>query len=138
MYLSSWKRAELVVDGRNCLDGRDNLCRKGQVAGFARDGGFAEYVLIRVADLNCVPLPDAISDEVAAALGCRFPTGYHAIAHRSGIKAGEWTIPNNTICGSGTVSFYAVDPQEWETLHRRLIEFTRDLPADVEFRICSR
>ncbi len=59
----------------NCTTGRDNLCPKGQVAGFARDGGFAEYVLVRVADLNCVPLPDAISDEVAAALGCRFPDG---------------------------------------------------------------
>lgn len=88
----------------NCLGGRDNLCRKGQVAGFARDGGFAEYVLVRVADLNCVPLPDAISDEVAAALGCRFPTGYHAIAHRSGIKAGEWIA----IFGAGGVGLSAI------------------------------
>ena len=58
---------------------------------------------------------------------------------RAWIKAGEWTIPNNTICGGSTVSFYAVDQsQNRDTLHRRLLEFTHDLPADVEFRICSR
>jgi propanol-preferring alcohol dehydrogenase len=88
----------------NCTTGRDNLCPKGQVAGFARDGGFAEYVLVRVADLNCVPLPDAISDEVAAALGCRFPTGYHAIAHRSGMHAGDWIA----IFGAGGVGLSAI------------------------------
>jgi propanol-preferring alcohol dehydrogenase len=88
----------------NCTGGRDNLCLKGQVAGFARDGGFAEYVLVRVADLNCVPLPDTISDEVAAALGCRFPTGYHAIAHRSGLHAGEWIA----IFGAGGVGLSAI------------------------------
>jgi propanol-preferring alcohol dehydrogenase len=88
----------------NCTTGRDNLCPKGQVAGFARDGGFAEYVLVRVADLNCVPLPDAISDEVAAALGCRFPTGYHAIAHRSGMRAGDWIA----IFGAGGVGLSAI------------------------------
>lgn len=88
----------------NCTTGRDNLCPKGQVAGFARDGGFAEYVLVRVADLNCVPLPDAISDEVAAALGCRFPTGYHAIAHRSGMHPGDWIA----IFGTGGVGLSAI------------------------------
>ena len=39
---------------------------------------------------------------------------------RSWIKAGEWTISNNTICGNSTVSFYAIDPQEWGLLHQRL------------------
>jgi hypothetical protein len=57
---------------------------------------------------------------------------------RSWIKAGEWTIPDNTICGDKTVSFYAVNPGEWESLHERLIEFSRELPVDVEFRICSK
>ncbi len=88
----------------NCRGGRDNLCLKGQFAGFNRDGGFAEYVLVRNADLNCVPLPDTISDEVAAALGCRFPTGYHAIAHRSGVRTGEWIA----IFGAGGVGLSAI------------------------------
>jgi D-arabinose 1-dehydrogenase-like Zn-dependent alcohol dehydrogenase len=88
----------------NCVAGRDNLCLRGQFAGFNRDGGFAEYVLVRNADLNCVPLPDTISDEVAAALGCRFTTGYHAIAHRAQVRAGDWIA----IFGAGGVGLSAI------------------------------
>jgi propanol-preferring alcohol dehydrogenase len=88
----------------NCRAGRDNLCLQGEFSGFSRDGGFAEYLLVKVADLNCIPLPDAVSDEVAAALGCRFTTGYHAIAHRAKPAPGDWIA----IFGAGGVGLSAI------------------------------
>ncbi len=54
---------------------------------------------------------------------------------RQWVKAAEWTISNNTICGGDTVSFYAVDPTQWPTLHRNLLEFCRELPAEVDFKL---
>jgi propanol-preferring alcohol dehydrogenase len=88
----------------NCTSGRDNLCLQPEFSGFSRDGGFAEYLLVRTADINCIPLPDSVSDEVAAALGCRFTTGYHAIAHRAHPAAGDWIA----IFGTGGVGLSAI------------------------------
>ncbi|MCJ7579664.1 MAG: hypothetical protein MUP98_03910 [Candidatus Aminicenantes bacterium] len=47
------------------------------------------------------------------------------------IKVGEWTIRENVICGGDTVSFYAVDPIEKESLINNLKEFSKELPKDV-------
>ena len=42
------------------------------------------------ADLNCVRLPEAVSYDAAAALGCRFMTAWHAVQHQAKLRAGEW------------------------------------------------
>jgi hypothetical protein len=47
------------------------------------------------------------------------------------LKAGEWTIPDNVVCGDDTVSFYAVDPAAWHTLVANLRQFAPRLPAAV-------
>ena len=47
------------------------------------------------------------------------------------IKAGEWTIQNNVVCGGDTVSFYAVDTSEKDILIQHLKEFSLNLPEDV-------
>lgn len=47
------------------------------------------------------------------------------------IEVGEWTIPNNYICGDSKVTFYAVDPAERDALVAHLREFSARLPADV-------
>jgi alcohol dehydrogenase len=47
-------------------------------------------VLVPVADLNCVPLPDGLGFEAAAALGCRFMTAFAAVGERGGVRAGDW------------------------------------------------
>ncbi len=49
---------------RNCRAGRGHLCRNTLGVGVQRPGSFAEYVC--VPELNVVPIPDDIPDEVAA------------------------------------------------------------------------
>lgn len=49
---------------RNCRAGRKHLCRKTIGIGVQRNGAFAEYVSVPV--VNVYPLPDEISDDMAA------------------------------------------------------------------------
>lgn len=46
-------------------------------------------------------------------------------------QVATWKIENNIICGSDTVSFYAIEPEARDDLTRRLKEFGPSLPADV-------
>jgi hypothetical protein len=50
---------------------------------------------------------------------------------RDWMFAGQWTIPDNTICTCDTVQFYAIDPGEWDRLINNLRAFSGRLPADV-------
>ncbi len=63
----------------HCLVGDEHLC-DALVAeyGFVSDGGFAEYV--KVPARCVVPLPDALTDEAAAPIGCGVTTAVHAAA----------------------------------------------------------
>ncbi|MFK7997390.1 MAG: L-threonine 3-dehydrogenase [Granulosicoccus sp.] len=49
---------------RNCRAGRGHLCRNTQGVGVTRPGSFAEYLCIP--EVNVVPIPDDIPDEIAA------------------------------------------------------------------------
>jgi len=49
---------------RNCRAGRGHLCRNTMGVGVNCPGSFAEYV--RIPEANVVPIPDNISDEIAA------------------------------------------------------------------------
>ncbi len=73
-----------------CRSGRTNLCDALEFLGMTHDGGYAEFVSVVNADLNCVPLPEEVSFEAASALGCRFMTAWHALQHQAGLRAGEW------------------------------------------------
>ncbi len=48
-----------------------------------------------------------------------------------GVPVGRWTIPDNRVCASQTVSFYAPRPELAPRLTRALQEFASSLPADV-------
>jgi D-arabinose 1-dehydrogenase-like Zn-dependent alcohol dehydrogenase len=87
-----------------CRAGRSNLCDALEFVGISHDGGYAEYVNVLNADLNCVPLPDAVSFDAAAALGCRFMTAWHALQHQAGLRAGEWLA----VHGVGGIGLSAV------------------------------
>jgi len=50
---------------------------------------------------------------------------------RQWIKVAQWTILNNIVCASHTVSFYAVDPSEFNNLIKNLRLFSSRLPKDV-------
>ena len=74
-----------------CRNGHGNVCTDGWALGFESDapGAFAEQVAVPQADYNLVGLPDGVSFDAAAALGCRYVTAFHALAHRADIAAGD-------------------------------------------------
>lgn len=60
-----------------CRRGFENLCQNWQYIGMHRAGGYAEYVAVPAR--CCIPLPDTLSDSVAACLGVAGLTAYHAL-----------------------------------------------------------
>ncbi|GCF14160.1 alcohol dehydrogenase [Haloarcula mannanilytica] len=74
-----------------CRNGHGNVCTDGWALGFESDvpGAFAEQVAVPRADYNLVTLPDGVGFDAAAALGCRYVTAFHALAHRADIAAGD-------------------------------------------------
>jgi propanol-preferring alcohol dehydrogenase len=61
-----------------CLEGNENLCRKGSaVTGMSVDGGFAQFMCANAA--YAVRIPDSLSDEQAAPLLCAGVTSYRAL-----------------------------------------------------------
>ncbi|PZF60754.1 alcohol dehydrogenase [Curtobacterium sp. MCBD17_034] len=73
-----------------CRAGATQVCTRQEQPGFTLPGSFAEQVVVPHADLNLVPLPDAIGFVEAAGLGCRFGTAYHAVHARGRVQTGEW------------------------------------------------
>ena len=51
------------------------------------------------------------------------------------VKAGDWTILDNVVCGAPIVSFFAVDPAEAPALRDHLRDFFPKLPDSVYVRI---
>ena len=88
----------------DCAAGRAQVCRAQQQPGFTYDGSFAEYVLLKNADFNAVPIPDEVPFEAAALLGCRFATSYRALVDRAALVAGETVV----VLGCGGVGLSAV------------------------------
>lgn len=85
---------------RYCLAGRSNICASGG----RRTGGFAQYAAVGNADFNAIPIPDEVSFESGAAMGCRFMTSYHGVADRGEVKGGDWVVVN----GCGGIGLSAV------------------------------
>jgi alcohol dehydrogenase len=88
----------------DCAAGRAQVCRFQQQPGFTYDGSFAEYVLIRNADLNAVAVPDDVDAEGAALLGCRFATSFRALVDRARVQRGETVA----VLGCGGVGLSAI------------------------------
>jgi len=88
----------------DCAAGRAQVCRFQQQPGFTYDGSFAEYVLIRNADLNAVVVPDDVDAEGAALLGCRFATSFRALVDRARVQPGETVA----VLGCGGVGLSAI------------------------------
>jgi len=84
---------------RYCRVGDEQLCPALRAEfGFISDGGYADYVT--VPSRNAVRLPDSISDEAAAPIGCGVTTAVHA-AKLARLAAGEWAV----VYGVGAVGF---------------------------------
>lgn len=87
-----------------CRQGETQICDVDYQPGFSAWGSFAELVAVPVADLNCVPLPEAVGFDEAAALGCRFMTAFAALAVRGRVGPGDWLA----VHGCGGVGLSAV------------------------------
>lgn len=85
-----------------CRRGNEQICDAQYQPGFTGWGSFAEYVAVRYAAGNLVPLPENVSSEAAAALGCRIATAYRAVAAQGAAKPGEWVAVHG--CGGAGLS----------------------------------
>lgn len=87
-----------------CNSGNHQVCDHQFQPGFTAWGSFAEFVEIQYADINLVHLPDEMSFETAASLGCRFITSFRAVIDQGKVSAGQWV----TVHGCGGVGLSAV------------------------------
>ena len=85
-----------------CLSGQDNLCRSYQIVGYARPGGYAEY--LKVPSVNVVRIPGALSFEEAAAIPLVFLTAWHMLVTRAKLKAGETVLVHAAGSGVGSAA----------------------------------
>jgi len=110
--VAGWRAGDRVAVPFICACGRCAQCRTGnqQVCtqqlqpGFNYWGSFAEYVTIPFAEVNLVRLPEPVSFETAAALGCRFATSYRAVTAVGTVRPGEWAV----VFGCGGIGLSAV------------------------------
>ena len=92
----------LIVCGScdRCLAGRSNLCRRRQLVGAHRPGGFAQYVAVPAR--QCYPLPDHVA-LAAGSLTEPLACSIRAVAH-SGVKPQERLL----ILGAGPIGLLAL------------------------------
>src|SRR4051794_26915493 len=89
---------------RSCARGDGQVCEDQLQPGFTQWGSFADLVALPRAEVNLVRVPDAVSSDVAASLGCRFATAYRAVAHVARVQPGETVV----VHGCGGVGLSAV------------------------------
>ncbi|RUR01050.1 zinc-binding dehydrogenase [Labedella endophytica] len=87
-----------------CLGGNAQVCPNQTQPGFTQWGSHAELVVIHAADANLVSVPDALDDDAAASLGCRFATAFRAVHARAHVRADEWVA----VYGAGGVGLSAI------------------------------
>jgi len=87
-----------------CQSGNQQICDDQFQPGFTHWGSFAEHVAVYRADTNLVRLPDSMSFEEAASLGCRFATSYRAVVAQGKVSGGQWVA----VHGCGGVGLSAI------------------------------
>lgn len=87
-----------------CAAGHQTTCADQALPGFNCHGSFAEFVAVPHADPNLTALPDGMAPTLAAALGCRVTTAWHALTGRAALAAGEWVA----IWGGGGIGTSAL------------------------------
>lgn len=87
-----------------CRAGDAQVCADQRQPGFTDWGSYATLVAIHRAAYNVVHLPDDVSFESAASLGCRYATSYRAVLAVGGLRAGE----SLAVFGCGGVGLSAI------------------------------
>lgn len=89
---------------QSCHSGNQQICDNQYQPGFTHWGSFAQYVAVHRADSNLVVLPDSVSFEAAASLGCRFATSFRAVVAQGKVCGGQWVA----VHGCGGVGLSAI------------------------------
>ncbi len=85
-----------------CISGQDNRCRQFTNLGYMIDGGCAE--LVRVPEVNCLPYPENLSFEQAAAVPLVFQTAWHMLIARAELQPGEDVLVLGAGSGIGSAA----------------------------------
>ncbi len=85
-----------------CVSGQDNRCRQFTNLGYMIDGGCAEFV--RVPEENCLPYPENLSFEQAAAVPLVFQTAWHMLVARAELQPGEDVLVLGAGSGVGSAA----------------------------------
>ncbi len=87
-----------------CSSGRQTICPDQALPGFTQDGAYAELVAVPHADTNLTTLPPWMEPSLAAAMGCRVTTSWHALTGRARLAPGEWLA----VFGTGGIGLSTV------------------------------
>ncbi len=85
-----------------CISCLDNRCRQFTNLGYMIDGGCAEFV--RAPEVNCLPYPENLSFEEAAAIPLVFQTAWHMLVERAQLQPGEDVLVLGAGSGVGTAA----------------------------------
>lgn len=85
-----------------CERGQDNLCAVGGILGVTAPGTYAEYV--KVSQRNCLPLPEGLSYEAAAAVQVTMGTAWQMLVDQIRVRPGETVLVNAAGGGIGTAA----------------------------------
>jgi NADPH:quinone reductase-like Zn-dependent oxidoreductase len=96
--------APLVSCGKcaACIAGLDNRSRQATNLGYMIDGGCAEFV--RAPEVNCLPYPENLMWEEAAAVPLVFQTAWHMLLSRAELQPGEDVLILGAGSGVGTAA----------------------------------
>ena len=87
---------------KQCLEGRDNLCRDYRVLGVREDGTYAEFVKLPVE--NILPIPEGLEFTEAAAIPLVFLTAWHMLVTLAKIQQGETVLVHGAGSGVGSAA----------------------------------
>jgi len=87
---------------KQCLEGRDNLCRDYRVLGVREDGTYAEGV--KLPEANVLPIPDGLEFTEAAAIPLVFLTAWHMLVTLAKIQQGETVLVHGAGSGVGSAA----------------------------------
>jgi len=85
-----------------CLSGRDNQCVTFRIIGAGIHGGYAEYVAVPA--INCLPIPERLSFDEAAAFPLVYLTSWHMLISRARLAPGETALIHGVSSGIGSAA----------------------------------
>ncbi len=110
--VTAWREGDRVIAPfilacghcSDCRAGHQTICATQAVPGFTIPGAFAERIAVPHADANLARLPEGMDPALAAALGCRVTTAWHALTGRAALAPGEWLA----VWGGGGIGLSAL------------------------------